>query len=44
MIGTGKPVGEGEIPEVDNEGRIVEAHYDSGRKTFWTPNSRGGWD
>lgn len=43
MIGTTQPVKSDEMPDVNNEGKIVKAHYDAGRKSFWTTNSRGGW-
>ena len=43
MIGTEQPVEPVLMPEVANDGKIVPAHYDSGRKSYWTTNSRGGW-
>ena len=43
MIGVAEPVEADAIPDVTNEGKIVQAHYDVVRKSFWTINSRGGW-
>src|SRR5690242_1670779 len=43
MIGVTEAAQTSEIPDVTNEGEIVKAHYDAGRKSFWTTNSRGGW-
>ena len=43
MIGVAEPVQADAIPDVTNEGKIVQAHYDVVRKSFWTTNSRGGW-
>ncbi|MFZ3374804.1 MAG: BT4734/BF3469 family protein, partial [Chthoniobacterales bacterium] len=27
----------------NNQSKIMHAHYDSGKKCYWTQNSRGGW-
>jgi hypothetical protein len=27
----------------NNKRKVIQAHYDSGRKCYWTTNSRGGW-
>jgi len=43
VIGTAEPAKENTIPDIGNDGNIVRAHYDAGRKSFWTTNSRGGW-
>lgn len=42
-FGVAVPVANGALPDVSNDGKIVEAHYDAGRKSFWMLNSRGGW-
>jgi hypothetical protein len=43
VIGTVEPVAANAIPDVNNDGEVVRAHYDSGRKCYWATNSRGGW-
>src|SRR5438105_9764508 len=42
MIGNEIPAGGG-APDVADDGKIIKAHYDPTRKSFWVPNSRGGW-
>jgi hypothetical protein len=27
----------------NNKPKVIHAHYDAGRKSYWTTNSRGGW-
>jgi hypothetical protein len=27
----------------NNQPKVIQAHYDVGRKCYWTQNSRGGW-
>jgi hypothetical protein len=41
VIGVNEPVTT--IPTVSRNGKPVQAHYESGKKSFWTTNSRGGW-
>lgn len=31
------------IPDVANDGKIIEAYYDPGRKCYWIKNSREDW-
>jgi hypothetical protein len=31
------------VPDVTNDGKVIEAYYDPGRKCYWIENSRGGW-
>jgi hypothetical protein len=43
VIGVAEPVEAAAVPDVANDGKIVQAHYDGVRKSYWTTNSRGGW-
>lgn len=43
MIGAKKAAQTAAIPDPADDGKIIEAHYDSGRKSYWIKNSRGGW-
>src|SRR5882762_5262476 len=43
MIGATEPVEAAAIPDVCEDGKIIQAFYDAGRKCYWVENSRGGW-
>ena len=43
MIGATEPVKAAAIPDVCDDGKIIQAFYDAGRKCYWVENSRGGW-
>ena len=43
MIGVQEAVATAAIPDPGNDGKVLKAFYDAGKKCFWVENSRGGW-